>query len=167
MLKFLAASLLLSAVNAQYNLTYINLMWRAEPTLTFISSDATATTYEKVCGPETTIPTTPTSSSIEPKDDIGKLQNHNISTDASLNMPYSSLRSNRGIRKRLVGRAIILCNRATSQHPNSRTLSLHPLHPVPRPRNLGFSPHCRGIWRLDKERRVHMDGCIDRCPSNM
>ncbi|EFQ95510.1 hypothetical protein CFE70_007490 [Pyrenophora teres f. teres 0-1] len=57
MLKLFVASLLSSAVHAQHNLTYINLMYRAEPTLTFVSSDATATTYRKVCEAETTTPT--------------------------------------------------------------------------------------------------------------
>jgi hypothetical protein len=43
------ASLFASVIYAQSSMTYLNLMWPAEPTLTLISSDATATTYEKNC----------------------------------------------------------------------------------------------------------------------
>jgi hypothetical protein len=60
MRKFLIASLFASAINAQYNLTYLHLMNPMEPTLTFMSSDDTATTYEKKC-PETTPTPTPSS----------------------------------------------------------------------------------------------------------
>jgi hypothetical protein len=62
--KLFIASLLVSAINAQYNLTYLHLMGEMEPTLTLMASDSTATTYEKIC-PETTT-TTPASS---PTDD--------------------------------------------------------------------------------------------------
>ncbi|KAG9195046.1 hypothetical protein G6011_00166 [Alternaria panax] len=55
MKKLLFASLLASAIDAQYNLTYLHLMWEMEPTLTLMGSDETATTYEKIC-PETTTP---------------------------------------------------------------------------------------------------------------
>jgi hypothetical protein len=61
--KFLVASLLARAIEAQYNLTYIRLFWYLEPTLTSMGSDDTATTYEKIC-PETTA-TTPAPSSTD------------------------------------------------------------------------------------------------------
>jgi hypothetical protein len=60
--KLLVALLSASAINAQYNLTYLHLMGDMEPTLTLMGSDDTATTFEKTC-PETT--TTPISSATE------------------------------------------------------------------------------------------------------
>jgi hypothetical protein len=65
MKKLVIASLLASAINAQYNLTYLHLIGDMEPTLTLMGSDETATTYEKVC-PETTTPTPTPSSTEEP-----------------------------------------------------------------------------------------------------
>jgi hypothetical protein len=61
--KFLVVTLLASAINAQYNLTYLHLMWEMEPTLTLMGSDETATTYEKICPEATT--TTPAPSSTD------------------------------------------------------------------------------------------------------
>jgi len=72
-------------------------MYGAEPTLTFVSSDATATTYKKVCEAEATTPATLTSSSTQPRDDTGTARNHDTLTIAQLTIPLSPLRSNCGI----------------------------------------------------------------------
>ncbi|KAH9878089.1 hypothetical protein J1614_003306 [Plenodomus biglobosus] len=63
----IATSLLfISAVAAQSTTLYLNLLWIPLPTLTLVSSDATATTFEKRCPLNTTSATTssatPTSS---------------------------------------------------------------------------------------------------------
>jgi hypothetical protein len=69
MFVLIIASLLVCTVTAQSpatysTTTYLQLQWIAEKTLTLMSSDATATTYEKICPTTTTTTTTTTSNTV-------------------------------------------------------------------------------------------------------
>ncbi|CBY01406.1 hypothetical protein IAQ61_003232 [Plenodomus lingam] len=55
----LTGLLLMGAVAAQSSTLYLNLLWDPQPTLTLVSSDATATTFEKGCPFTTTVSSTP------------------------------------------------------------------------------------------------------------
>jgi hypothetical protein len=65
MAKSIIALLLASAAAAEYNLTYLDVLWIPAPTLTLVSSDSIATTYELQCPTNLLTSTSPESSEYE------------------------------------------------------------------------------------------------------
>lgn len=63
MAKSIIGLLLAGVAAADYNLTYLDVLWNPAPTLTLVESNSIATTYELQC--PTTTTTSPTSTTQE------------------------------------------------------------------------------------------------------
>lgn len=60
MAKSIIALLLAGVAAADYNLTYLDVLWNPAPTLTLVESNSIATTYELQCPTTTTTSSTST-----------------------------------------------------------------------------------------------------------
>lgn len=161
MIKRITALLFVSAAAAEYNLTYLDVLWQAAPTLTLVSSNAIATTYELEC-PTTTTSTPTTSTPFQATEYYPDSTYRNLNQSPATQALTLEAKKNSTVRKRgiFIQSLGLLLHRSTSRNPAITYSQMHPFYLVPRPRDIWLPPHGCAAGSVCAQRRLHVDGRV-------